>query len=153
MSKDTSDRGGVEPAKMLLPLGESYNRKLITPYLLGERQYHLLFYKDGVKGPFYVTDAAVQPATMVYLGEIRKVTNDALIGNCFYTQAPAICAGSFLLAYSGLFKQSVNNRVPKDFSMDLVLKTPRFLVFNTKNRATLVVSPTLKSDIRQNLEI
>lgn len=138
---------------MLLPVDESFNKRLITPYHFKERQYHLLFYKDGVKGPFYVSDAAVQPSTMVYLGEIRKVSNDALVGNCFYTQAPALCAGSFLLAYSGLFKQSVNSRTPKDFGMDLVLKTPRFLLFNTKNRATLVVSPTLKSDIRQNLEI
>lgn len=139
--------------RMELDLDTSFNRKLITPYNFHDRVYHLLFYKDGVKGPFYVTDAPVQPATMIYLGEIRRVANDALIGNCFYTQAPALCAGSFLLAYSGLFKQSVNNRVPKDFGMDLVLKTPRFLLFNTKNRATLVVSPTLKSDIRQNLEI
>jgi hypothetical protein len=139
--------------RMEIDIDHSYNRRLITPYQFRDRTYHVLFYRNKKQGPFYFVDAAVQPSTMISLGEIRTSRSDELVGSVFYTQAPVICAGSFLLAYSGVFKQSVNNRVPKDFEMDLILKTPRFHIFNKKNRATLVVSPTLKSDIRQNLEI
>jgi hypothetical protein len=142
-----------EPTRMVLDVATTFNRRLITPYHFRDRTYYLLFYSEGLEGPFYVENAEVQPSTMIYIGDIRRVKTDSLVGNCFYTQAPAICAGSFLLAYSGVFRQSINNRVPKDFGMDLVLKTTRFQVFNKKNRATLIVSPTLKSDIRENLEI
>jgi hypothetical protein len=143
----------TEPRVMELDIESSFNRRLITPYHFRDRTYFMLFYRDGVKGPFYVADAPVQLSTMVYVGDVRCADSNRLVGNCFYTQAPAICAGSYLLAYSGLFRQAVNNRVPKDFGMDLVLKTPRFQMFHKKNRATLIVSPSLKSDIRQNLEI
>lgn len=138
---------------MPLDLKETFNCRLITPYHYKDRVYYLLFYSTGKPGPFYVVDSSVQPDTLIYIGDIRQVDGDALVGNCFFTQAPSMCAGSFLIAYSGVFRQSINNRVPKDFGMDLVLKTSRFQVFNQKNKATLIVSPSLKSDIRQNLEI
>lgn len=148
MTTDTEPR-----ARMDLDVEVSHNRRLITPYHYRDRVYYLLFYWDNLKGPFYVEDSLVQPSSLIYTGDIRRKVNNSLVGTCFFSQAPAICAGSFLLAYSGLFKQSVNNRVPKDFNMDLVLKTPRFQMFNKKNKATLIVSPALKSGIRQNLEI
>lgn len=147
---DTEERSQT---RMELDVKSTFNSRLITPYNYLDRTYYLLFYSSGRPGEFYVTDAPVQPDTFVYIGEIRRKGNNALVGNCFYTQAPAICAGSYLLAYSGVFRQSLNNRIPKDFGMDLVLKTPRFQVFNKKNRATLIISPSLKTDIRQNLEI
>lgn len=138
---------------MELDIESSFNKGLITPYQFRDRTYYLLFYSQGRKGPFYIVDSHVQASTMVYIGDIRTVEGNAKVGNCFYTQAPALCAGSFLLAYSGVFRQSLHQRVPKDFGMDLVLKTNRFQIFNKKNRATLIVSPTLKSNIRENLEI
>lgn len=142
-----------KPKMMKLDIESTFNARLLTPYHFRDRTYFMLFYRNGVQGPFYVIDAIVQPSTLVYVGDVRTVDGGRLVGNCFYTQAPAVCAGSYLLAYSGVFKQAVNNRVPKDFAMDLVLKTPRFQMFNRKNKATLIVSPTLKSDIRQNLEV
>lgn len=145
------DYGG--PVRMPLDLKETFNSRLITPYHYKDRTYYLLFYGAGKPGPFYVEDSPVQPETLIYIGDIRQEKSDALVGNCFFTQAPALCAGSYLLAYSGVFRQVVNNRIPKDFGMDLVLKTNRFQIFNQKNKATLIISPSLKSDIRQNLEI
>jgi hypothetical protein len=143
----------AEGQRMKLDIESTFNRRLITPYSFKDRTYYLLFYNNGKKGPFYVVDSVVQPESLVHIGDVRQVETDTLVGNCFYSQSPTICEGSFLMAYSGAFRMSLKNRTPKDFEMDLVLKTPRFQVFNRKNKATLVVSPTLKDDIRENLEI
>lgn len=142
-----------KPTKMEFDVKASFNPRLITPYRFRDRTYYLLFFKDKVPGPFYVQNAAVQPVSLVFLGDIRRADNDRLAGHCFYSQAPVICTGSYLLAYSGVFRQSVQTRLPSNFEMDLVLRTPRLQVFHKKNKATLIVSPTLRSEIRQNLEV
>lgn len=142
-----------KPEKMEFDVKASFNSKLITPYQFRNRTYHLLFFRDNVPGPFYVQNSAVQPVSLVFIGDVRRTENDKLVGHCFYSQVPVICTGSYLLAYSGVFRQSVQTRLPSNFEMDLVLRTPKFQVFHKKNKATLIVSPTLRDEIRQNLEV
>lgn len=140
--------------RMDLDLSQSYNKRLITPYYFKDRIYYVLFYKDGVMGPFYVQDAPYESELLVSIGEIKRKSDHQVVGNIFYTQVQVTCEGSYLLAYSGVFKANVNNRpAHQDLTMDLRIKTPYMHVFSQINRATLIVSPMLKTTIKQNLEI
>lgn len=141
------------PYQMDLDIKESFNKRLLTQYSYLDRTYFLLFYKNGVKGPFYVEDAPYAENSLLSIGEIKCRQDDTVIGNIFHTQANFVCEGSFLLVYSGVFKHTLNTRRPKDFNMPLWAKTPYMHIFSEKNKATLVVSPILKSSIKQNLEI
>lgn len=139
---------------MDLDIKESWASRLLIPYLYKSRTYHVLFFKQGLVGPFYVADSNFAlENSLVTVGDIKHKGTDVVVGNMFYTTAKTYCGGSFLLAYSGVFKDSLNVSIPKDFSTDLVLKTKYLQIFNTKNRTTLIVSPSLKSSIRQNLEV
>lgn len=139
---------------MDLDIAKSFNGRLITPYNYRGRTYHLLFHKQGVQGPFYVSDSEYElHNAMLSVGEIKIKATDTVIGNIFHTMAKVRCGGSFLLAYSGVFKDSLLTSLPKDFGMDLVIKTKFMQVFTRKNRATLVISPSLRTEIRENLEI
>lgn len=138
---------------MDLKVERSFNRRLITPHQIGERTYYVLFHRDNIPGPFKITNSPYQTNSLLYIGEIKRPDDDEVIGNIFYTQAHVECEGGFLLAYSGMFKGSLNKRLPKDVDMSLVLKTPYMHVFSQKNRATLVVSPMLKTKIKENLEV
>lgn len=137
---------------MDLKVAESFNRRLITPHVIGGQTYYLLFHKDKVPGPFLITSSPYKTNSFLYIGEI-KTLDEQIVGNIFYTQAHVVCAGGYLLAYSGMFKGALNKRLPKDLDMSLVLKTPFMHVFSQKNKATLVVSPMLKKQIRENLEV
>lgn len=139
---------------MDLDIQTSFSTRVITPYNYLDRTYYLLFYKQGIEGPFYVSDSPYALShAMLTVGEVKLKRNDVVVGNVFHTTNKVRCGGSFLLAYSGVFKDSLSASIPKDFDMNLVLKTKYMQVFNKKNRATLVVSPNLKTNIRQNLEV
>jgi len=138
---------------MDLDIAASFNKRLLTPYIYLDRTYFLLFYKNGVKGPFYVEDAPYATNSLLSIGEIKCKHDDTVIGNIFHTHANFRCEGSFLLVYSGVFKHTLNTKLPKDFNMTLWAKTPYMHIFSEKNKATLVVSPMLKNSIKQNLEI
>ena len=140
-------------ATMDLDIKVSFNKRLLTVYRYIDRTYFLLFYKNGVKGPFYVEDAPYAENSLLTIGEIKCQSDGTVIGNIFFTQANYRCEGSFLLVYSGVFKHTLNNKLPKEFNMALWAKTPYMHIFNEKNKATLVISPMLKSSIKQNLEI
>lgn len=131
----------------------SFNKRLITSYVYKDRNYYVLFYRNGVKGPFYVEDAPYATNSLLSIGEIKNKNTDDVVGNIFYTNAHAKCEGSFLLVYSGVFKHRVNRQIPKDLNMALWAKTPYMHIFSEKNKATLVISPMLKRSIKQNLEI
>jgi hypothetical protein len=136
---------------MTLDIPKSFNKRLITPYVFKDRMYYVQFFENKIPGPFYVCDAPYSLNAMVSLGELK--TEEEVVGHIFYSQANIRCGGSFLLAYSGVFKSSLDSHLPKDFDMDLVLKTEYIQVFHKKNRATLVISPNLKDTIRKNLEV
>lgn len=139
---------------MDLDIPTSFATRVITPYQYLDRTYYLLFFKQGIEGPFYVSDSPYELSqAMLTLGEVKLKRNDVVVGNVFHTTNRVRCGGSFLLAYSGMFKDSLSVSIPKDFDMSLVLKTKYLQVFNKRNRATLVVSPSLKTNIRQNLEV
>jgi hypothetical protein len=139
---------------MDLDIDKTFNPRLVTPYIFNERAYYLLFFRQGVVGPFYVADSPYSlEGAMLNVGEVRQKATDIVVGNIFYSQYKVKCGGSYLVAYSGVFKESLATSIPKDFSMDLMLKTPYMHIFNRKNRATLVISPNLKTNIRENLEI
>jgi hypothetical protein len=138
---------------MDLDIKVSFNKRLLTVYRYLDRTYFLLFYKNGVRGPFYVEDAPYADNSLLYIGEIKSKADDSVVGNIFFTTANYNCEGSYLLVYSGVFKHSVNRQIPKDFNMALWAKTPYMHIFSEKNKATLVVSPMLKSSIKKNLEI
>jgi hypothetical protein len=57
------------------------------------------------------------------------------------------------MAYSGVFAEQVQRSIPAGFSMDLVVKERGFHMFHQKNKATLIVSPAIKTSIRENLEV
>lgn len=136
---------------MELDLKESLPARIITPYSFREHTYHVVFHKKAV-GPFHVeTSPYLLEHSMITLGDIKA--GNAVVGNIFYSSSRLKCGGSYLLAYSGVFKASLEVSVPKDFSMDLVLKTSHIQVFSRKNRATLIVYPNLKTSIRENLEV
>lgn len=138
---------------MDLPIEKTYNRRVITPYEYLRNQYYLLFYRNDIEGPFFVEDAPYSLSGMLTIGDVKRKSDRLVVGNVFHTTAHALCYGSSLLAYSGLFKMSVNARIPKNLDMPLVIKTPFMQVFNQKNKATLVVSTSLKASIKANLEI
>lgn len=150
----TIDQDASPPMpRMDLDIKTSFNKRLITVYRFKEKTYFVLFYKNGVEGPFYVEDAPYAANTLLSIGEIKRKADDQVIGNIFHTHVNYKCEGSFLLVYSGVFKHYVNNKLPKDLNMTLWAKTPYMHIFTEKNKATLVVSPMLKSSIKQNLEI
>lgn len=142
------------PPRMELDVQESFNPRLITPYVFKDRAYYLLFYRQGVQGPFYVVDSPFAlDGALLSVGDVRTHQSDRVVGNIFYTPYKSKCGGSYLVAYSGVFKSSLLQSLPKDFSMDLMVKTKYLHIFNRKNRATLVISPNLRTSIRENLEI
>jgi hypothetical protein len=141
------------PKRMALNIKQSYNKRLVTPYIQAERMYFILFYKNEIPGPFYVEDAPYAGNPLLFIGEIKRTEDDLVVGNIFYTQANHKCNGSSLLVYSGVFKHQVNRQIPKDLNMTLWAKTPYMHIFHEKNKATLVISPMLKSTIKENLEI
>lgn len=137
---------------MMLDIPKSFNKRLITPYVFKDRMYYVQFFENKTPGPFYVCDAPYSLNTMISVGEM-KTEEEEVVGHIFYSQANVRCGGSFLLAYSGVFKSSLDSYLPKDFEMDLVLKTEYIQIFHKKNRATLIISPNLKDTIRKNLEV
>lgn len=139
---------------MLLDVQFSYNARIITPIKVQDRQYYVLFRRSQIKGPFSVQNSALQvPNTLVHIADLKPIHQDEVVGNLFFSGANTMCNGGMLLAYSGLFKTSVNFRTPTDFSVDLVVNTPDLQVFSQRNKATMVVSPSMKRKIRENLEV
>lgn len=142
---------------MQLNIDHSYNKNVITPFQQTDRVYHVLFLRNS-DGPFFVRDAAstAKLTTLIRIGEIYMKPDARtirVVGNIFFTSSKVMCEGSYLLAYSGVFHEHAQRNIPSDFNMELLLKTKGFHLFNQKNRATLVVSPTLKQSIKANLEI
>jgi hypothetical protein len=140
---------------VLLDLKSSLGKNVITPYQQAGRNYHLLFLRRS-EGPFYVRDTAYKLETLINIGEVYTKIDDKrnlVVGNIFFTRASVQCLGTYLLAYSGMFHEQAQNKIPSDVNMELVLKEKGFQVFNQRNRATLIISPAIKDSIRQNLEI
>jgi hypothetical protein len=140
---------------MLLELEHSIHRNIIVPHSQSGRHYHVLFLRQS-EGPFFVRDTAYKLDTLIQIGEIFTKLDEhrsRIVGNIFYTKSRVQCEGSFLLAYSGVFKEQAQRHVPSDLNMELVLKERGFQVFNQRNRATLIISPSLPSSIKANLEI
>lgn len=139
---------------MQLQVERAFNRNVITPYTQDERKFYLLFLRDA-EGPFWVRHTSYKLETLVTIGEVCVTVKEKtrVVGNIFHTNAQAQCEGTYLLAYSGIFGQSVQKRLPTDFNMELILKERGFHMFNQRNRATLIISPALRRNIRENLEI
>jgi hypothetical protein len=140
---------------MQLDLDHSFNKNVITPYTQGDRRYHLLFLRTA-EGPFFVRSTTYKIDTLITIGEIYTKldsTKNRVVGNIFYTGTNSQCEGTYLLAYSGLFHQQAQKKIPTDFNMELVLKERGFQMFSQRNRATLIISPALKLSIKANLEI
>lgn len=144
---------------MQLEVSQSYNLNVITPFMQKGQQYYLLFRRECESGPFYVRDTAYRVSTYFHVGEIYRPVDGSfgvrnrIVGNIFYTQAHCRCEGSFIMAYSGVFAEQVQRSIPAGFSMDLVVKERGFHMFHQKNKATLIVSPAIKTSIRENLEV
>jgi hypothetical protein len=140
---------------MLLHLDQSTPSRVISPHRQGNRLYHLLFRRE-YSGPFHVRDATYSLNTMITIGQIYKrvdANKILVVGNIFYTTSPILCGGSFLVAYSGVFREQVTKSGPKkDFKMDLVLREKLFHVFHEANCATMIVSPSLPKPIQENFE-
>jgi hypothetical protein len=129
--------------------------RVIFPYIQRNHTYYLLFTRNCT-GPFFVRDTAYKITTLFNIGEIYTVPEPGkirVVGNIFFTKSKCNCQGSFIIGYSGVFADQVQRSLPKDLNMQLVLKERNFHVFNEKNRATLIVSPALHTNIRENLEI
>lgn len=139
---------------MDLNIDSAFNHRVITPFTQAGRTYFLMFSTLGSVGPFYVATSQVQvEQSMFVFGDILRKEDNLQVGTLLYTTAKTQCLGTYVIAYSGQFKASLATSIPKDFDMDLVLKTPHLQVYNRRNRATLVVSPNLKQSIRSNLEV
>lgn len=141
---------------MQLEVAQSFNLNVITPHIQQGNTYYLLFRRECASGSFFVRPTAYRVSTFLYVGEIITQVSpnkNRIVGNIFYTQVNCRCEGSFLLAYSGIFSEQAQRTVPTGFQMDLVVKEKGFHMFHQKNRATLVISPALGSNIRENLEV
>jgi hypothetical protein len=141
---------------MQLEVERSFNLNVITPYIQRGVQYYLLFRRECESGPFFVRDTAYRVSTYFQVGEIVQKVDDTrqrVVGNIFWTQVNCRCEGSFLMAYSGVFREQAQRSIPSAFQMDLVVKDKGFHMFHQKNKATLVISPAIHSSIKANLEI
>lgn len=140
---------------MKLEVDQSFNLNVITPYIQKGVQYYLLFRRECQSGSMFVRDTAYRVSTYFHVGEIvhRDAHKQRVVGNIFYTQVNCRCEGSFLMAYSGLFREQTQRSVPSGFQMDLVVKERGFHMFHQKNRATLIVSPAINQSIKANLEV
>jgi hypothetical protein len=150
---EVESTGVVQEQSMELDIETSFNARLITPYRYLDRTFHLLFFVNGVRGPFVVSDSDLTVSSMIHVGDITHVETQSQVGFCFFTQSNVICTGSSLLAYSGVFKQTVDTALPKDFEMDLVIKSDYLMAFVSKNKACLLVSPVIDPSIKENLEV
>lgn len=143
---------------MQLELEEALPRKLFFPHTQCNRNYHLLFLRSG-KGPFFVRDAKYKLDTLFRIGEIYSELDEhriRVVGNIFYTKSNVIQSeGPHLIAYSGVFYEQVQRKksLESTLNMELVLRERGFHVFNQKNKATMVIVPSLSESIRNNLEI
>lgn len=142
---------------MQLDIRTSFNAQLFTPYSFLDRNYYLLFYKNGMPGPFFVHDSPLMMTTMFHIGDITQGSAEGqVVGTVFHTQSPSKCEGSFILAYSGVLKEAVNSQrafKPRDLGFELVLKHQFYYLYHKNNLATLAVNPSLKMDIRKNFEV
>lgn len=153
MANTESDSSVEAVSTMQLDIETSFNARLITPYRYLDRTFHLLFFVNGVRGPFVVSDSDLTVSSMIQVGDIKHPESQTQVGFCFFTQSHVLCSGSSLLAYSGVFKQNVDAALPKDFEMDLVIKSDYLMAFVSKNKACLLISPAIDPSIKENLEV
>lgn len=143
---------------MPLNIDEAITPRLITRLLYGDRVYYTLFDRM-IEGPFVVTDAPYRvPGSILNVGQISKHLkgeDPIVVGSIFHTNLKAKCTGSFLLAYTGAFKDQIQKRIRPDLltSMDLLVKTENMQIYGALNKAVLVVSPFLRREILDVLEM
>lgn len=142
---------------MQLSLLKSLKRGIIFPHTEQGRSYYLLFYKTGLSGPFFISTSDLENSSLFYVGDIRQGSYDGeIIGNVFFTQVKHMSAGGvFCMAYTGVLERMTETKAlkGKDYGVDLVLKTQHYLMWNKRGSVTLVVTPSLSSSIRENLEL
>ena len=145
---------------MLLDIPASFNPRIITRFAYRERVYHVLFDKV-VDGPFEVTDSPYQvTGSMLKIGQILKrdpqnKESVDVVGSIFYTSLRVRCTGNFLLVYGGTFHEQVQKRLRPETLPDLplLIKTNTMHVYGSTNKAVLVVSPFLRREILDVLEM
>lgn len=142
---------------MQLSLPRSLKKGVLFPHTEQGRSYYLLFHKTGLPGPFYVQTSDLENSSLFYIGDVHQGSySGEVVGNCFYTQARHTSTGGvFCLAYTGVLEKQTETRSlkGKDFGVELVLKTPHYMMWNKRGHVTLVVTPSLSSSIRENLEL
>lgn len=149
---------GVQSMK--LDIESSFNPRIITRFVYRSRVYHVLFDKF-VDGPFEVTDSPYQvPGSMLTIGQILKRnpknSDDVeIVGTIFHTSLRVDCTGSYLLVYSGAFQDQVQKRVRAELlpELPLLIKTDKMQVYGATNKVVLVVSPFLRREILDVLEM
>ncbi len=137
---------------MILEIEKSFSKNIIVPYLAQDKKYYLLFNETGIEGPFVVQDSDLCLSTFLYVGDLLK--DNKKVGYIFYSSYNVISSGAFLLAYSGVYKESISNRLPGSLEASAcVLKTKEIQIYHEPNKSTLVICPALSKKIRSNLEI
>jgi len=142
---------------MQLSLLKSLKRGVIFPHTEQGRAYYLLFHKTGLSGPFFVKTSDLENVSLFHVGDICQGSYDGpVVGNCFFTQVKHLSTGGvFCVAFTGVLERMTEGKAlkGKDFGVDLVLKTPHYLMWNKRGSVTLVVTPALSASIRENLEL
>jgi hypothetical protein len=139
---------------MILDLKRSFTKNIIVPYKLKDRTYYLLFFKEDLEGPFSVRSSDMCLSTIMHVGNLIQDSTDEEVGHIFYSQFNTVCYGTFLMSYSGIYKDSVNTKLPSSFEeIPCILKTPKLLVYHLDNKATIAMCPSLNKKIKANLEV
>ncbi len=141
---------------MQLSLAKSLKRGILFPHTEQGRTYYLLFHKANLSGPFFVRTSDLENSSLFHIGDITHNAYDGdVVGNCFFTQAKHHSSGVFCLAYTGVLEGQTASKAlkGKGFGVELVLKTPHYMMWNKRGHTTLIVTPSLSSSIRENLEI
>jgi hypothetical protein len=97
---------------------------------------------------------------MLTIGQILKRnpknSDDVeIVGTIFHTSLRVDCTGSYLLVYSGAFQDQVQKRVRAEMlpELPLLIKTDKMQVYGATNKVVLVVSPFLRREILDVLEM
>lgn len=146
------------PQSMDLDIEESITPRLLTRIIYRDQVYYTLFDRQA-EGPFVVTDAPYRvPGSILSVGQITKNIEGQepiVVGSIFHTKLKAKCTGSFLLAYTGAFQDQIQKRMRADLltGMNLLVKTENMQIYGALNKAILVVSPFLRREILDVLEM
>ena len=103
-----------------------------------------------------VVDSEITAQTFFHIGSllIGGYTGERC-GFIFFSTLPILCQGSSILAYSRQWAKAVNEKRVQigPFGVTLVLRGNDFHLYHKKNQASLAVSPSIATKIRENLEV